>query len=320
MGILKSMSIEVGAEHSSSSDQQKDQYLKTTLMKSTKTSEEITSDLSIFQFDDYSEFLHSYVNLYGKYTHGPYNLSNWSKRLGYKSPSSLTMVLNKQRIPPVRMVHRLAEDFKLTPSETKYFLLLVEIERLKSKGKDYSEQLRMAHSISKKKKYIKINLDQFSIVSDWYCFVIKRLVTCKNYIQDIDWIHRSLRKKVSKPQIKDALERLQSVGLIEEVNGRYIDPKKKLHTGDQVAAVAIKNHHRGMIGQALEALQEQDVDNRMIQGLTLNMNKRENLKEAFEDIREFISEFNAKYSNESDSDSVYQLNIQLFEHTKDVEQ
>lgn len=305
------------------SDHHKDQYLKTTLVKSNETSENNETKsraLSIFQFDDYSDFLNSYVNLFGKYTHGPYNLTNWSKRLGYRSPSSLTMVLNKQRLPPVRMVNRLAEDFKLSASETKYFLLLVEIEKLKLKGKDFSPQLRQAHEISKKKKYQKINLDQFSIVSDWYCFVIKRLVTCKNYIQDLDWIHRALRKKVSKPQIKDALERLSSVGLIEEVNDRYIDPKKKLHTGDQVATAAIKNHHRGMIGQALEALEEQSVDNRMFQGLTLNMNKREDLNAAFNEVREFITEFNAKYSNESDSDSVYQLNIQLFEHTKELEQ
>lgn len=314
------MSIEAGAEHSSMNDQHKEQYLKTTLTKSKRGGETSPAALSIFQFDDYSEFLNSYVNLFAKYTHGPYNLTNWSKRLGYKSPSSLTMVLNKQRIPPVRMVHRLAEDFKLTASETKYFVLLVEIEKLKSKGKDFTAQLREAHCISKKKKYQKINLDQFSIVSDWYCFVIKRLVTCKNYIQDIDWIYRSLRKKVSKPQIKEALDKLKSVGLIEEVNGRYIDPKKKLHTGDQVATAAIKNHHRGMIGQALDALDEQSVESRMFQGLTLNMNKCEDLKGAFEDIREFITEFNAKYSNESNSDSVYQLNIQLFEHTKEVEQ
>ncbi len=318
------MSMNIETERSSAiqstSDQDKTQYLKTTLTKSQADKETTPGALSIFQFDDYSDFLNSYVNLFGKYTHGPYNLSNWSKRLGYKSPSSLTMVLNKQRIPPVRMVHRLAEDFKLTASETKYFVLLVEIEKLKSKGKDFTAQLREAHSISKKKKYQKIDLEQFSIVSDWYCFVIKRLVTCKNYIQDIDWIHRVLRKKVSKPQIKDALDRLQSVGLIEEVDGRFIDPKKKLHTGDQIATAAIKNHHRGMIGQALEALEEQNVDNRIFQGLTLNMNKSENLQDAFEDIREFITEFNAKYSNESNSDSVYQLNIQLFEHTKDIEQ
>jgi len=315
------MSIEPGLENEAAQDN----YLKNALIKKASLESDAAHDagsneLSIFQFDDYSEFLNSYVNLYGKYTHGPYNLSNWSKRLGYRSPSSLTMVLNKQRLPPVRMIHRLAEDFKLTPSETKFFELLVEIEKLKLKGKDFTAQIREAHEISKKKKYQKINIDHFSVVSDWYCFVIKRLVSCKNFIQDIDWIHRVLRKKVTKAQIKDAIERLKSVGLIEEVNGQYQDAKQKLHTGDQVATAAIKNHHRGMINQSLDALNEQSVENRMFQGLTLNMNKQENLGEAFEDIREFINEFNSKYSKESDSDSVYQLNVQLFEHTKEIEQ
>jgi len=59
---------------------------------------------SIFDFTDYSDFLNSYVQSYGKYSHGPYNLKNWAQRLGYKSPSSLAMVLNKQRLPTLRMV------------------------------------------------------------------------------------------------------------------------------------------------------------------------------------------------------------------------
>ncbi len=296
----------------------KDKYLTETLSRLDQSKS--MEDLSIFQFDDYAEFLSSYVNVYGKYTHGPYNLTNWSKRLGYKSPSSLTMVLNKQRIPPIRMIHRLAEDFKLTSTETKYFELLVEIEKLKQKGKDFSAQLREAHALSKKKKYQKIDLDKFSIVSDWYYFVVKRLLSCSNYIQDIDWIHKKLRKKISKAQVKEALNRLETVGLIEEVDGRYVDTKMKLHTGDQVAAAAIRNHHRGMIGQALEALEEQGVDDRMFQGLTLNMNKASDIKDAFNDIREFINHFNAKYSKEESSDSVYQLNVQLYEHTKEIEQ
>lgn len=275
---------------------------------------------SIFQFSDYGDFLNAYVTLYGKYSHGPYNLKNWAKRLGYKSPSSLTMVLNKQRLPPTRMIHRLAEDFGLSATETKYFELLVEIEKLAKAGKDYSAPLKEAHKLAKKKNYQKINLDEFSIVSDWYCFVIKRLVTCKQFVNDIDWIFRALRKKVSKAQIKDALDKLLATGLLESRDGKLVDVRKKLHTGDQRAAVAIKKHHRGMIIHSLDAIEEQSVDERMFQGLTLNMNKKEKLSEAFEDIREFISEFNSKYSNEDNSDSVYQLNIQLFEHTKEVEQ
>lgn len=304
---------------------EKDQYLTKTLAKNklalNPTSHlQVVKEISIFEFDDYSEFLNSYVNLFGKYTHGPYNLTNWSKRLGYRSPSSLTMVLNKQRIPPTRMVLRLAEDFKLTSSETKYFELLVEIEKLKAKGKDFTAALKSAHKIAKKKKYQKIDINHFSLVSDWYCYVLKRLVSCKNFINDIDWIHRALRKKVTKGQIKEGLDRLKTVGLIEEVDGKLRDANQKIHTGDQIPSAAIKNHHIGMIQQALDALQEQSVDNRMFQALILNLNKEEDLKNAFDDIAEFVSEFNAKYSKEESSNSVYQMNIQLFEHTQEVEQ
>jgi hypothetical protein len=74
-----------------------------------------------------------------------------------------------------------------------------------------------------------------------------------------------------------------------------------------------------MLVQAAQALDEQDVNNRMFQGLTLNIKKKEELKNAYADIVNFVSEFNEKYRDDEVGDAVYQLNIQLFEHTKDLE-
>jgi uncharacterized protein (TIGR02147 family) len=257
---------------------------------------------------------------YGKYSHGPYNLKNWALRLGYKSPSSLAMVLNKQRLPTWRMVDSFAQDFELSGGEKKYFELLVEIERKKKNGADVSALMKEASKLSGSREYQKINLDHFSVVSDWYCYVIKRLVSNRFFVNDLDWIFRALRRKVSKAQIKTAIDSLKSIELLAEhpVKG-LVDQKMKAHTGDQVPSVAIKNHHRGMINGALDALDEQDVNNRIFQTLTLNLNKKERLSEAFEDIRQFVNEFNDKYSDEATGDAVYQLNMQFFEHTRDLD-
>ena len=281
----------------------------------------VVSKPSIFDFTDYSDFLNSYVQAYGKYSHGPYNLKNWALRLGYKSPSSLAMVLGKQRLPTWRMIISFSEDFQLTKPEKKYFELLVEIERKKNSGADVSELIKEANKLSGSREYQKINLDQFSVVSDWYCYVIKRLVSNRHFVYDLEWIYRVLRRKISKSQIKVAIDNLKNVGLVKEdpISG-LSDEKMKVHTGDQVPSAAIRNHHRGMIAGALDALEEQDVDERIFQSLTLNLNKKERLGEAFEDIRQFINDFNEKYSDEASGDAVYQLNTQLFEHTRNLDQ
>ena len=274
----------------------------------------------LFDFTDYADFLNAYVGAYGKYSHGPYNLKNWANRLGYRSPSSLAMVLNKQRLPTWKMIGSFAEDFKFSKGERKYFELLVDIERKKQSGEDISELLAEANRLSGLNEVQRINYDQFSVVSDWYCYAIKALVSNKHFLNDHDWIFKALRRKVSKAQIKNAIQNLKNVGLVMD------DPEKglkenpvKTHTGNQVPSAAIKNHHRGMLVQAAQALDEQDVNNRMFQGLTLNIKKEENLKEAFTDIINFVSEFNEKYRDDEEGDAVYQLNLQLFEHTKDLE-
>ena len=274
----------------------------------------------IFDFSDYTDFLNAYVSAYGKYSQGPYNLKNWANRLGYKSPSSLAMVLSKQRIPTVKMIISFAEDFNFTKSEKKYFEILVEIEKLKKRKKDFSQLLEEAKIMSGLSEYQKISYEQFSVVSDWHCYVIKALIGNKNFVFDIDWIFETLRKKVTRSQIKNAIENLKKVGFIEDdpIRGLRENPRKT-HTGNNIPSSAIKNHHRGMLVQASQALSEQTIDNRFFQGLTINLKKKEDLSSAMKDIKNFIDEFNEKYKDDKKGDSVYQLNLQLFEHTKNLE-
>lgn len=70
------------------------------------------------------------------YSHDHHNLNNWSKRLGYKSASSLSMVITGERLPSEDMIDRLVKDFKMTGREERYFKLLIELERKKGKNHD----------------------------------------------------------------------------------------------------------------------------------------------------------------------------------------
>ncbi len=275
---------------------------------------------NLFDFTDYVDFLNSYVNAYGKYSHGPYNLKNWAQRLGYRSPSSLAMVLNKTRLPTTKMIVSFAEDFNFTQGERKYFEILVEIEKRKGNGKDIMPLMEEATRISGKNEYQKISYEQFALVSDWYCYAVKALISRKDFIYDLDWMHRALRRKVTPAQIKSAIYNLKSVGLIEDDPERGLrEATKRTHTGNGIPSAAIKNHHRGMLFQASQAIDEQDVNNRMFQGLTLNISKQEQLDEAMKDIANFVQDFNSKYRNDFEGDAVYQLNVQFFELSKEVE-
>lgn len=286
----------------------------------TEEMKETREKVNIFEFSDYADYLNSYVNRYGRYSHGPFNLKNWANRLGYRSASSLTMILNKSRLPTYKMINAFVEDFRLNRSERRYFELLVELERRKSSGQPIHELINEIKRISGFSEYQKIDVDKFNVVSDWYCYVIKRLVSLSDFKLDIEWIYNKLRKKVARKDIKSAIESLEKVGMLSfDSQKGFYDHEPKTHTGNDIPSSAIRHHHKGMIDRSLEALEEQTIEERLFQGLTICVDKERDLNMAFEDIQKFINQFNRKYSKDGVGKSVYQLNVAFFDHTSEDE-
>lgn len=279
--------------------------------------------ISIFKFDNYIDFLK--VTAQSKSSSdsaGPEGetstLDQWAKKLGYKSPSSLSMVLRGHRLPSREMIESISQDLRLKSIEKEYFYLLVKLERLSKQGKDISETLEQIYRLSHRRSdAFHVTHDQFAYISDWYHFAIKQLISSPDFKEDLEWIHRKLRRKVSPAKIRDAIQNLIKLGIVERSHdGQLKVSGKGLETpNDEVVSVALRNHHRGMIHRALESIDEQPMENRYLNAITLKLDKNR-LKEAKEFITCFLREFGKQFSTEGVSD-VYQLNIQLFEHTSD---
>lgn len=254
----------------------------------------------------------------GMYSHTSNNLRNWARRLGYRSPSSLTMVIKGQRIPSPNMVDALVKDLKLSKREARHFQLLVELEKNQKEGKDTTNVLKELAKLSTQENSYKISLQEFNVISDWHCIVIKQLIDTPDFINDLDWIHRRLRRKITIAQIKSAIEALVDLNLVKRTPDGGLAPLKKgFVTPNDVPSDAIKNHHEGMVLQGLKSIREQEPGQRQIVGNTLKVSE-EDLPEAKEAIFEFIKEFNQRFSSGLSSD-LYQLNIQFFTHTARIE-
>ena len=273
--------------------------------------------ISIFDFDDYRDFLIKVGMPDGLYSHTSNNLQAWAKRLGYKSPSSLTMVLKGQRSPSFDMTRALSDDLKMTVKEKQYFELLVQLEKANKKDKDPKEILLKIASLNTDKNSISLGLKEFSAISEWYFLAIKQLISTPSFIEDEDWIYRRLRKKVTPSQIKNALNimiEMETIG--RDKNGRLVVQKEGLLTTNDVPSSAIKRHHFGMINRSLEAINEQDVNERQVTSVTMKV-KNEDVLEAKKYIFDFIKDFNEKFST-TEANELFQLNMQFFKHTKEV--
>jgi len=123
--------------------------------------------LSLFDFTDFKAFLLKRGLPSGMYSHNHQNLNNWAKRLGYKSVSSLSMVLNGERLPSDEMIERLSRDFKLSGREERFFKLLIDLERKKIKKQDTTDTLKLIQKMSTEKNSFSIDLHQFSVISEW---------------------------------------------------------------------------------------------------------------------------------------------------------
>lgn len=273
--------------------------------------------ISIFDFDNYRDFLTKAGMPDGFYSHTSNNLQTWSKRLGYKSSSSLTMVLKGQRAPSSDMVVVLAEDLKMNVKEKSYFELLIQLEKINKKNKDPKKVLEKIAKLNSNKHAIALGLKDFSAISEWYYFAIKQIIPMPSFVEDEDWIYRKLRRKVTPSQIKYAIGvmlEMKTIGRDEQ--GKLIVLKEGLITTNDVPSSAIRRHHFGMINRALEAIEEQDVKERQVSSVTMRI-KEEDLESAKQSIFDFIKDFNNKYSS-TEADELFQMNMQFFKHTKEV--
>ena len=108
------------------------------------------------------------------------------------------------------------------------------------------------------------------------------------------------------------MEELKITG--RDHNQKLIVLKKGLLTTNDISSAAIVCHHHGMIQRAVEVLDEESIHERQVSSLTFKMPKS-HLPKAKEKLFKFLSEFNKEFATEN-SEEIFQLNIQLFSHTK----
>ncbi|MCB0386199.1 MAG: DUF4423 domain-containing protein, partial [Bdellovibrionales bacterium] len=231
--------------------------------------------------------------------------------LGYRSASSLTMVLAGQRIPSAEMVQALAQDLQMTSTEKDYFDTLVQLERVRKNGRDPERLLQKLKAFASHKTVQKLNLDEFKLIADWYFIAIKHLVATRGFRENPEWIQKRLRGKVTCAQITYAIKVLEDCGVVvRDARGQLRLTSKPWRAGGEISSVAIRRHHAGMLQRAQESFEEQTLAERLLSGLTFRIDP-ERIDEAKSVLSDFLESFNSQFHSEQ-SEDIYQLNLQLF--------
>lgn len=242
-------------------------------------------------------------------------LKTLSERLALKSPSLLSMVANGKRLPSEALLEKLFVVWKTGAKERKFLRLQLKLEKKHQKGKEALSLMQEIKKLNPPSAFYKLKLKQIESVRDWHVLVVRALANNPDFNADPQWISARLRNKISPKQARAALGLLIDRGLLaqDEKTGKVTVCQDYVETTHEMPSEAIRQHHRGMLTRALEALNEQSVSERLFNSITLNF-KPEDLELAKKRIVDFNRAFHEEFGH-NDSDTVYQLNIQLFSHT-----
>jgi uncharacterized protein (TIGR02147 family) len=171
---------------------------------------------------------------------------------------------------------------------------------------------RRERAMEQKMEYVRIQIDQFATIADWWHFGLLNLVNVKTFRSDVAWMSEQLG--ISTEDCVDALARLKRLGLLSDESGSWKRTSNPLETPSDIPSKAIRGFHRQNIRRALASIESVPVQDRDITSIMVVTNKAK-LAEAKKRIRVFRKEL-ADFLDADGGDEVYSLNIQLFPQTK----
>jgi uncharacterized protein (TIGR02147 family) len=246
----------------------------------------------------------------------PISVNQLSSKLGYRSPRALGMVLKGQRQLSQAMLWSVAKEFNLKQRETRFLELLSARARLTAKSLDAGKtDAEIQSLIVREEPELSLDTRSISYIANWYHFVLKQVVESPNFKNSEAWILKRLRGKVSAAQVTSAFQNMFALGLLlkDKSRGWKVREGANIRGSEDIPSEAIRQHHAQMMQRAMEALSEQNVNEREMLAWTLRLDPKR-LPEVKNYLREMGREFNAKFS-EPHSSNVFQLNVQFFQHT-----
>lgn len=273
---------------------------------------ETKSEPKIFDYNEPHKYL-SDVLEYKRVEHRNHSINTWSKKMGFKHPSSLQFLINgKRKIRPTH-IRKIFKGLTLSGNEEAYFeeMVYLNISTTNEERQQHEKNLlRMS-------EYNSINFmerESFEVVSDWYHFAICTLIMRGDFKNEPSWIAKQLNHRISKLDVVRAINRLKRVELIEEKDGVL-----KLTSGNRVffntqawKSKAVAENNLQSLQLAKEVIQSRQDASTLSTYMTINSSKITEARKIIQDFKKKMAEV----MEEEGGDATYQLGLQFFDISK----
>lgn len=249
-----------------------------------------------------------------------YTMRAFARDLGV-SCSLLSRVLSNTRPMTLKLAMQISSALALSDIETRAVLL--SVLQASTKNSKISKKVRAQFEKDSEKNstdsgvgfYTTLEIEQFKAMANWYHLAILNMTSLDHFKNDPVWIARQLG--ISTAEVIDAIDRLFSVGLLQEKEDKLQRTSKSLELKTHRSEFAVRKFHEQMILKAkTELLQTSASDfcSRLINGITFSCGE-EHLEAIKDKINQFEDEV-LKLASFGTQSSVYQLNVQFFPLTK----
>jgi uncharacterized protein (TIGR02147 family) len=277
----------------------------------------------IYDYIDYTRYLNEWFTA-KKEVKSNFSHKTFAEKVGLKSSSYVTMILNHTRKVPRKQILSFAKALELNPKETKYFEAII----LYKESKDFDEK-RYYWDIAQNLRpltdpYI-IERRQFDYFNNWYIPVLREVVTYFDFRNDFALLGKQLTPTITKKEAEEGFNILLNLKLIQAVETKVsqgsltFKSKPTLYeltntlmvTPPENRMLAVHSFQNKTIDLAKDALNTLDAQERNIQNTTIGTSAQ-----GLFEINKLIEDFQAQLlkiaESNPETERVYQVNIQLF--------
>ena len=274
---------------------------------------------TIYEYLDYRAFVRDWFTA-KKEANPRFSHRAFVRKTGQKSPSFLADVMEGRRNLTQATTSAVSGALGLNTSESRFFEALVSLDQAKRPEQRQDAWERLT-SFRKFRQARQLEDEAISYLSHWYFPAIRELANRSDLIPDPAWIARTLDPPITPAQAQRALDALRHMGmLVKGAKGRLELREVGLRIPNEVATVAMRNYHRGMLDQAKEAIDRFEKDRRHFCSVTAAIPT--SLIPRFKEELDALLERLVAHCEESERepDQVIQLNLNFFPMSKPAAQ
>lgn len=236
----------------------------------------------------------------------------FARKAGHKNPSLLLLVTQGKRNLSPTNVAGFGRALGLSADEARFFGHLVALEQA-STADEQNEAWQHISASRRFREARALDGQGFEVISRWYHSALHELARRDDFEADPSWVARTLRPRITKTQARDALDLLFSLGMLERDEHGRVEPRDvSLATPHEVAGLAARNYHDGMLDLARQSITGSARDERHLCAVTVCIPRDlvPLLKREFDAFQERLLDLCD--GAEGDREQVYQAHLALF--------